>query len=118
MSNLECRFSVKFQFRIQKYSNIGVDDYNNDILKTILDSDLNKATCEGIISNSLWKPKNLNALKKSSQDLCQILNEFIHSHQDLNDAKIWTTPEERRKSPVPLPTRVLFFDGHVLREKL
>jgi hypothetical protein len=86
----------------------------------LFDSDLNKATCEGITSNDLWKTKNLNAMKKSGQELCQVLNDFISSHQDLNgvNVKTWTTPEERRKSPVPLPTRVLFFDGQVLHEKL
>jgi len=86
----------------------------------LFDADLNKATCEGITSNDLWKTKNLNAMKKSGQELCQVLNDFISSHQDLNgvNVKTWTTPEERRKSPVPLPTRVLFFDGQVLHEKL
>ena len=86
----------------------------------LFDSELNKAICEGIKSNNLWKSDNLSALKSSGQELCQALNNFIISHQDLNGAnsKIWTTPEERRKSPVPLPTRVLFFDGQVLHDKL
>ena len=86
----------------------------------LFDSELNKAICENITSNDLWKSDSLSALKSSGQELCQVLNDFITSHQDLNgaNAKIWTTPEERRKSPVPLPTRVLFFDGQVLHDKL
>ena len=88
----------------------------------LFDSDLNKAICQSIIYNSFWKSDNLNAMEKSGQELGKMLKDFIVMHQDLplNDVngKIWCTPEERRKSPVPLPTRVLFFDGQTLHEKI
>ena len=115
---------------VSKPRNLGQLDANEKVANWILldikfgiplfDSDLNKATCEGIKSNNLWKLDSLDELKKSDQELCQALNEFIHSHQDLkgDNSKISTTPEERRKAPVPLPTRVLFFDGQVLHDKL
>ena len=88
----------------------------------LFDSELNRTICQGIVINSLWKKESLEVLKKSGQDLTQLINDFILNHQDLplNDAnaKMWTTPEERRKSPIPMPTRVLFFDGHTLHEKI
>lgn len=87
----------------------------------LFDSNLNKDICQGIVINSLWKSENLQAVEKSGQKLGQMLNEFIASHQDLpltEGSKVWATPEERRKSPVPMPTRLLFFDGHSLHEKI
>ena len=88
----------------------------------LFDSDLNKSICQGIVINSLWKNESLESQKKTGKELCQLLNDFISHYQDLplNDSltKLWTTPEERRKSPVPFPTRVLFFDGHTLHEKI
>lgn len=87
----------------------------------LFDSSLNKAICQGIVINSLWKSENLRAVEKSGQELGQKLNDFILSHQDLpltDGGKMWTTTEERRKSPVPMPTRLLFFDGHSIHKKI
>lgn len=88
----------------------------------LFDSELNKSICQGIVINGLWKSANLKAVEESGKNLCQSLNEFILKHQDLplneSSAKTLSTPEERRKHPVPLPTRVLFFDGLRLHDKL
>ena len=88
----------------------------------LFDSDLNRAIGQRIVTNSLWKSESLNHLEKSGKELCQMLNDFICRHQDLplNDnkaCKIWTTPEERRKSPVPFPSRALFWTGSKMMDK-
>lgn len=84
----------------------------------LFDSDLNKEICQRITINSLWNRESLACLEKTGKELCLLLDDFIDEQQDLpfNDAndKIWMTPEERKKSPVPLPTRALFFDGRNL----
>ena len=86
----------------------------------LFDSELNKSICQKIVINSLWKSDSLANLAKSGESLVTSINKFILEHQDipLNDAndKIWMTPEERKKSPVPLPTRTLFFDGQHLHD--
>ena len=80
----------------------------------LFDSDLNKAICQRIVINNLWKQDNLDALEKSGLELSNQLTNFINDFQDISlvgSDKIWMTPEERRKSPVPLPSKPLFFDG-------
>ena len=65
---------------------------------------------------SLWKSDSLANLDKSGKDLTITIHDFIFEHQELKEThdKIWMTPEERRKSPVPLPTSILFFNGRKL----
>ena len=81
----------------------------------LFDSDLNKAICQRIVINNLWKGENLDSLEKSGLILSDQLSSFINDFQDKSFVngtdKIWMTPEEKRKSPVPLPSKPLFFDG-------
>ena len=81
----------------------------------LFDSELNKAICQRIVINNLWKNDNLQSLEKSGQELSEELSDFINKFQDkslISSAdKICMTPEDRRKTPVPLPSKLLFFDG-------
>ena len=80
----------------------------------LFDSDLNKAICQRIVINNLWKQDNLDSLEKSGIELSHQLTNFINDYQDISlvgSDKIWLPPEEKRKSPVPLPSKPLFFDG-------
>ena len=86
----------------------------------LFDSDLNKAICQKIVINSLWKMENLSNLKESGEELSSAIHNFIQEHQDIelnnisNNDKLCMTPADRKKSPVPLPTRILFFNGRHL----
>ena len=87
----------------------------------LFDSELNKAICQRVLLNNLWKNESLQALEKSGRELSEKLADFINVFQDkslINDDKICMTPEERRKTPVALPSKLLFFDGTKMHETL
>lgn len=87
----------------------------------LFDSELNKAICQRVLLNNLWKNESLQALEKSGQELSEKLADFINEFQDkslINDDKICMTPEERRKTPVALPSKLLFFDGTKMHDTL